>query len=391
MKKQRTKLRTDIWNVKTLVGGSQTGNNDYSEISTELDAVIASGSGRKRYNVCSHMVYRLKPQKVNWVDDFGSMKQYYSSVPPLAFKQCPAITETLVPDGFVGRSYQAMRPKVKSEASILNFLFELKDIKQMFTSFYSMSTELTKLVKAHKRDSLKDVAASYSRLGAESNLGFQFAIRPLVDDIKTLSNLVHDYDKRMEQLRSELGRIQVSHYSEKRTVAGSEQHSLGSINDWVMTIDACEIVNTATMKYRYQLSPGVALPSGLQSLPAFAGMRWSPKFVWDAIPYSFAVDWVLKIGDWLDQFDSGAIPVDIEILDYCVSSKYLRKANFRLDSRNLTVRPETRLNLGSASVACYQRQPIAPAIVRSAVSLPKTDGLSVRELLLASSLVVMKR
>jgi hypothetical protein len=95
------------------------------------------------------------------------------------------------------------------------------------------------------------------------------------------------------------------------------------------------------------------------------------------------------VGDYLEQFDDGARPVDLIVLDYCVSCAYKREAHayvVNTPSANYSMYSSEQMT-GRVLKEVYYRVPIAPAIAMDAIVLPRTDGLSVRELTLASALI----
>lgn len=69
-----------------------------------------------------------------------------------------------------------------------------------------------------------------------------------------------------------------------------------------------------TFRCTFTLDPSVILPQDLSSGLKKSGMQLSAYNAWDLVPYSFVVDWFLKIGDlieWAESFNEGIqVPID---------------------------------------------------------------------------------
>jgi hypothetical protein len=62
-----------------------------------------------------------------------------------------------------------------------------------------------------------------------------------------------------------------------------------------------------------------------RTLQAIGG-RVSLKTGWDLIPFSFILDWIFPIGDFLDQWKMEAFPVNVVIRDLCLSLRVKKEA-----------------------------------------------------------------
>jgi hypothetical protein len=51
------------------------------------------------------------------------------------------------------------------------------------------------------------------------------------------------------------------------------------------------------------------------------GYKLDPRIIWDAIPFSFIMDWFSNFGDWVHQFRQDALYLPIELVDSCVTYK----------------------------------------------------------------------
>jgi hypothetical protein len=310
---------------------------------------------------------------------YGSKSERYSNVPPLETIHPGSITFNLVNDGFVGRSYAAMKPTLQSKTSILNFLYELSDIRRIFTSTYGA-------IKSLLNRRVLDAAA-------ETHLNYSFGVKPFIGDILTLANAVDQFNEDLKKFQKGLGEITTSHYKEEYDDPGYTEETVYSTVKYTKKVPPCKIQVVATMKFKYTIDREF---NDIVTFARYLGLRSigsTLKITWDAIPFSFVIDWFWKVGNYLASFDDGAIPVKLTVLDYCVSTKYRRESYLYVEGTGYggTYMTPAVCSNGRASITDYQRTPLRPDIPAAAINLPVIDGLSIRELALGGSLLYMNR
>lgn len=97
-----------------------------------------------------------------------------------------------------------------------------------------------------------------------------------------------------------------------------------------------------TMDFAYHL-PGI--PPGALRMAAeleYWGAYLNPQDLWNLIPFSFVLDWFVKIGPWLEQFSLHALPVTVYVFSYSRSIKFLLKESI------VPIRP-TFIDLGGGN------------------------------------------
>jgi hypothetical protein len=53
------------------------------------------------------------------------------------------------------------------------------------------------------------------------------------------------------------------------------------------------------------------------------GVAWDPVIVWNAIPFSFILDWIWDLSGWLDQIErKSTLPVQLRLWDFYIMWKY---------------------------------------------------------------------
>jgi len=284
---------------------------------------------------------------------------------------------------FLIRGIQSISPRLSSEVSLPNFLFELKDLPRLFAS---VSTGLAALrggrTASGRRTDLGDVAS-------DIHLGSSFGINPLIGDLQRLATTLVDFKSDLETFKRRAGRPQISYYTE---TTRTEDYSATLPGNQVWSEECFSAGNeckvTLWLKYTYQ--PIGPLDGHLRLLLRYLGIRGSavPHIIWNALPYSFVVDWVFKVGKTLEALDRGAVPIRMVIHAGGVSLKGERKGSSRLQGKGVYTIPSSPTRM--ASRKDFQRVRIERDFLETLVglnALPQTDGLSVKEVSLAAALL----
>jgi hypothetical protein len=224
----------------------------------------------------------------------------------------------------------AMIPRIPRYCSILNFLYELKDLPHMF-----------KIWRA-RLDTLKNISSGI--------LNWSFGWRPFLQDVCTILKVCQTFQEKLRKFIANFHKVNVRHYQksllerDKYNVRRCEpayewfidegvpyapyvRDSNGNyvyINLNASLISKHEIVPkyVATMKFTYW-SPDLLKRFGKLGafLDAF-GVYWDPQIIWDAIPFSFIVDWFYNFGDFLSSWLAHPnTNVQFRIIDFCASVK----------------------------------------------------------------------
>lgn len=302
--------------------------------------------------------------------------------------------QTFVQDAFWG-----MKPRLDPGISVPNFIFELKDI---------LPRALANLAKG----TLENIRSSIFKTAAGTHLTSSFAIQPLISDIFALQEAKELFEGRLRDFLKKARKVHTSHYRKvvpggdiplvyhyrNSSISGESLISHGRINDTILV---------ATMKYQYTTP-------GLQPLPPLLSksqkrklqkiynkyMGWRidklPSIVWNAIPFSFVVDWIYKVGDYLESWDPGAVDTELTVIDFCVSSSmkyHLVGEHFmegNKDSNFQATGYRARIDFWKQT---YKRQRLVQYIGHPIVprTMPVLDHFSGREQLLAVSLAVANK
>jgi hypothetical protein len=150
------------------------------------------------------------------------------------------------------------------------------------------------------------------------------------------------------------------------------------------------------MRYIYTLplmdSPLEKIYGHLDAL----GVRLDPGILWNAIPFSFVVDWVVDVSGFLSSFARDNYPINVTLLDFCHSFKWVKEAEVEcsyatdptLVSSATRIAAQSPTSVGWIPVyrgtrASYSRVLATPSIHAAQVKAPK-----LRQAALAGSLLL---
>lgn len=254
---------------------------------------------------------------------------------------------------------KAMLPGVKSEMSLPNSIYELKDIMTARRT----AEKIRRAVLLLQRYGLgSKTLRGILRSGADIFLQQEFNIKPLVRDISTLWRCLHTYSKTLNKLKSDVGKVRKRHYkvsvlhlfpaSEMLIEAFPCDHideayhapRFGSpilkepggaeyiyppcaiyfVPGYLQRYRTERCVSaeyTATVDYSFSLSSYGDGPDGLMVLADSLGVNLNPAIIWNAIPWTFVVDWVLGVSKYLETFKVSWVQPTVTIHNTCWSIK----------------------------------------------------------------------
>jgi len=247
---------------------------------------------------------------------------------------------------------EQMLPSMYNGFSLPNFLFEMKDFRRLAYSVHQKKGRLSTLVfgddefanaKLSKALSSKKLKDRPLKALSKTYLNYSFAWAPLVSDIAKMYKLVRQFDKRLAQLQDRANKPQTRHFSidlatdvdeSKRVKNWSLDVALDvSVSDnvapynpnWCYLVrrsrDLVPSVYRATCRFYYKLPDISGERLRLRAwLDAF-GVRPDPSIIWNAIPFSFIVDWIIDVGGWLRRFSHDNLGLEIVVEDFCSSQK----------------------------------------------------------------------
>jgi hypothetical protein len=298
-----------------------------------------------------------------------------------------------------------MLPLMRSDLSIINSIIELKD----FVTFKDTTERLASAVsglrignnwKRHKLDTLQSLMGA----GADGFLQEKFNLIPLFSDIVKVYLAMRSYKKRLAVLLQDEGKTVTRHWKH----CWPEFPDVFEEGGGTPPLIRLPLYNrfwwppdlhySSNRRVRYSLTEFHAQVrltyefSDLQrefasslALLDVIGIDLNPVIIWNAIPWSFVVDWVVGVNRWLSDKRIGNMDPKIRVLRYMYSFKRKREITCKVTVTQSGV-PVQSILLPSVTETAYHRQSVVPD-----ASLLTTSGISSMEYLLGTSLVVSKR
>jgi hypothetical protein len=324
-------------------------------------------------------------------------------------------------------AYSYMKPKVNDGSSLVNFILELKDLKHL--------NPIPSVQRIVNNSSVGQALRNPARRGKftrelttrlnNAHLGAQFGINPLVGDISSMYNELVMAGTKLAMLKKYAGRQRKAHFKcllplTNGLVGGTSWKQAltnttiawpsGLSNDWLGSGGVRSAIKLnrfsrftqppvyhATMRYSYTLPQAGSALETVYYYMDLLGIRLDPSIIWNAIPFSFVVDWVVDVGGFLGSFARDNFPIEVRIHDFCHSIKWSREtyvdAHYATDaaldtSARFQVLPKDPppVRVYSGTYSYYNRQGAVPS--SSATVRLKTPGL--KQAALSGSLLLTR-
>jgi hypothetical protein len=247
--------------------------------------------------------------------------------------------------GYVNDAFQKAQPDLTT-VSVPNFLAELSDLRSLLALWSGRSGLVKNL--------------------AGLRLNYQFGWKPTIGDIANMLNSVTSFEQKLRLFRESLGAISNRNYLQlNRNIQKSGNFNLGDVHyrvDWTASLSGRVKVH---LKFRYEpLKVMTDTETNIRGLLDVLGFELNPRIIWDALPFTFVIDWFFGVGNWLQNFKVDTLELPIHCLDASVSYKEVLKVESRL-TVNPTGYPtdntSTEVMDGCVSTSeFFERQPFLP-------------------------------
>jgi hypothetical protein len=213
---------------------------------------------------------------------------------------------------------------------------------------------------------------------AWANLAWQFAVRPTFLDAKKIALLIEGWSSTVAELIRKAEVRQVRHYARPVDNLYTLPPTLTSAN--YLFEKPCSVERKsehlvrpfyrASMLFTYDASSLKGLYGQFSGLISALGANRVASVIWEAIPFSFIIDWFVNVGDVIASLEDQVIdPLPIVIHDFSASLKYAyrTKLKFTWDSKIVT-------DIAYRDTSVYERRIDAPSMVDSlSVHLPNLN------------------
>lgn len=315
-------------------------------------------------------------QSSHFTNAFGQYGRHVSGL--------PGLLQVDTGDGFVPRpgnlnalneaALRALLPTIKAEVSILNTLVELKDFKRLpatLTNIRNFVASLGRSVKRAPRLSLRNrrlrrhfrgIGPTISEalgVSADSYLSYNFGIAPFLDDVVGLYNALRRTKNRINDLLVRQGKRQHKYFTihvptnavdvtsgpvscspNGGQFSGTFQvpgytgtlYSAGAMT-WQVVREAIPsklATFRAQIEFNYHFTQFQTENAQLLGLLDAVGVNLDPSIIWNALPWTFLVDWVVNISSWLGKRKMLNMEPIINITRYSWSWSHSRLVRLRV-------------------------------------------------------------
>lgn len=236
------------------------------------------------------------------------------------------------------RAWWELQPRFEGEFDALNFLFELKDFRDLakfltkdggrswsgfLTNVRKVGSDLRKPYarKAIRKSGiLKRTAGEVSSIAdgiASLTLLKRLAIDPFVRDVAAyVAQLRFTVNSMQKEFADNGLNINKRHYSEVINEDSTilTQNSSSSTAPWLVRYKRNSTKFTASMQYSYDYTQRATMAAFVK----YWGLEMSAETFWNSIPFSFVVDYFLQIAKALHAMEIDK-NVDLRVVQYCES------------------------------------------------------------------------
>jgi hypothetical protein len=302
----------------SLPTGPFPGTLDLGIVRTLQKSEVISDTvnARDSFNPCSHQRCKFsgagKPPPLT----FPNVYSYYKSVtrPGWIFYgvfDLPQPSGSQIND-FAWQSFLNATTQVPEEISIGNFSLELGEIK--------------------------DVVLKWSKKIADNFLKWEFGLKPFLSDIATILGVVEAAQKRLDFLRETAGKTVTIHNRREVIFEDDGQNEappmesiLSDTLSMEMTVFKSAYLTAKRSQIRATLYSSIKVRNDLQgldaasayldTLAAMVGLQNPFKIAWNAFPFSFVLEYFVKLGNVLDSLQLQSFSGELVVVDSCYTIK----------------------------------------------------------------------
>jgi hypothetical protein len=212
------------------------------------------------------------------------------------------------------RACLAIFPRIKADLSILNSVYELKDMKSVPNTLHN----IWNLMRGSKIRNVFQTLKQQLQGTSDGYLQAQFNLLPLLSDIAGIQQAIHRTKDKIDRILRDAQTNRVGHWStdidEYPDITDSSvayyplkqpDEMSSAFIQYTAAYLSRQVVNEpsrfhAEMAYRYTLSAYEVENAQLLGLLDAIGVNLNPRIIWNAIPWSFVIDWVLGVGRYLE-------------------------------------------------------------------------------------------
>lgn len=243
----------------------------------------------------------------------------------------------------INAAMSQLRPDL-TKLSLPNFLVELDDVGKLFQLWKK------------KLKTFRDVAGHH--------LSYKFGWKPLLGDIHAMVDVIGRIRERLDEFEKQAGIVNKSHASLLDSTTIKQGVNVAyTVNPWTYNwYGVLRRTKSAGLIYRpepFKVTDGYQkmLRAYLDAL----GFELNPRILWDAVPFTFVLDWFFGIGSWLERHKYDTLELPFLYVDSYVQYKEQVQITSNLKMVRTDATPATTDLPGSVSARIFfERIPSRP-------------------------------
>lgn len=220
-------------------------------------------------------------------------------------------------DDLRGKCVQRILPQVKEELSSLNSLYELKDIETLSRSAILLGNTLDKVIKMRPSGLIKMMRAvpwkNLRRVASDVYLQYKFNIAPFISDHKAFIASFRAFQKKAQRLVTESATVRTRHttvvlpglvHEEEESASRLLGSIYNTVEFWGRQARRVQVEPSkfhVEIQYSYYYTDFQKRHAAGLTLLDLLGVNLNPAILWNAAKWTFAVDWVGKVSNYLDR------------------------------------------------------------------------------------------
>lgn len=352
--------------------------------------IIEYSNGRRQTNRCNHVSENISCNmgSITATPTFGTGCTQAHVYTPAALAalsdhdvRWPSLStgQTTWPS-LSSRAVAAMWPEVESAVSAGNFILELPEVRDI----PRFLPDLVKLAKS-KAGPLKKLVKSLS----SGTLFSEFSLRPLMSDVLGFHRAWQNACEQADRILKNEGKVLTSHYrtqltsiSESRTDTFTVPVQTGVVHRYDRDYQNLGSWYTATMRYSYRLLDYQRELAHQLAFYDALGLNLNLSVIWNALPWSFVIDWFARVGDFLEQTKLRNLEPIVSIDGFCHSYKSHQRITQYFTAFEGAAGAGGKFQTRCYDGVTYYREPYVPDTY-TAIQL---SGLNTREFVLSTAL-----
>lgn len=208
-------------------------------------------------------------------------------------------------------NFYELRPDLTT-MSLPNFLLELDDVQKLWLQFKANLSQYRRFVRATDRH------GSTAKTLAGDHLAWSFGVKPLFGDLSAMADIIKTLMQKLKAFDDLAGEIM----SRRKVIKSQVITKTGTFsylgNSQIPVFWTCVYELKKTVGFTYRCDPRAVTGQYTTILAALLdalGFELNPRIIWDALPFTFVLDWFFDVGSWLGRHKYDTLELPITYID----------------------------------------------------------------------------